>query len=145
MNLFKQLISALEFIELKLSNCKNFCLTCSLTHSFTQSLTACLPTLIDLPPKLLGIYSLHSFPGESLFPSAQTFLVFISLSLISGKSAFLHDGYIAAIENCCVPIVVKCILFTTCVVSLLLGALFYTIFAMRIISLLLGALFNTKL
>ena len=43
MNLFKQLNSALEFTELKLSNSKNF------------RLTACLPTLIDLPPKLLGI------------------------------------------------------------------------------------------
>ena len=27
----------------------------------------------------------------------------MSLSLISGKSAFLHDGYIVAIENCCAP------------------------------------------
>ena len=28
------------------------------------------------------------------------------LSLISGKSAFLHDGYIATIENCYAPAVV---------------------------------------
>ena len=28
-------------------------------------------------------------------------------SLISDKLAFLHDGYIAAIENCFVPTVVK--------------------------------------
>ena len=29
----------------------------------------------------------------------------MSLSLVSGKSTFLHDGYIVAIENCCVPII----------------------------------------
>ena len=40
-------------------------------------------------------YSLHSFPEQSLFLSAQTFLVFMSLSLISGKLAILHDGYTA--------------------------------------------------
>ena len=46
------------------------------------------------------------------------------LSLVSGKSTFLHDaGYIATIENCCVPIVVKRMLFATRVASLLLGAL----------------------
>ena len=27
----------------------------------------------------------------------------MSLSLVSGKLAFLHNGYIAAIENYCVP------------------------------------------
>ena len=44
----------------------------------------------------------------------------MSLSLVSGKSAFLHDGYIAAIENCCEPIAVKRTLFPTHVASLLL-------------------------
>ena len=29
------------------------------------------------------------------------------LSLVSGKLAFLYDGYIAAIKNCCAPIAVK--------------------------------------
>ena len=67
------------------------------------------------------------------------------LSLVSVKSAFLHDGYIAAIENCCAPTAVKRTLFPKRVVSLLLGASFNTIFATRFMSLLLGALFNTKL
>ena len=53
------------------------------------------------------MYYLHFFPGESLFPSARTFLVIVSLSLVSGKSAFLQDGYIAATENCCAPTAVK--------------------------------------
>ena len=96
MNLFKQLNYALEFAEMKLSNRKIVCLI------------ACLPTLIDLLPKLIVIES---------------------LSLVSGKSAFLHDGYIAAIENCCVPIAVKRVLFPMHVASLLLGVLFNTIFA----------------
>ena len=58
----------------------------------------------------------------------------MSLSLICGKLAFLHDGYIAAIENCCAPIAVKCTLFPTRVASLLLGTLFNTIFAMHVMS-----------
>ena len=45
----------------------------------------------------------------------------MSLSLVSGKLAFLHDGYIAAIENCCSPMVVKHTSFATPIVSLLLG------------------------
>ena len=69
----------------------------------------------------------------------------MSLSLVSGKSAFPHDGYIAAIENCCTSIAVKRAFFSMCVASLLLGASFNTIFAMCITSLLLGASFNTKL
>ena len=69
----------------------------------------------------------------------------MSLSLVSSKLAFLHDGYIAAIENCGVPIAVKRTLFSMRVVSLLLGTLFNTIFASRVTSLLLGALFDTKL
>ena len=69
----------------------------------------------------------------------------ISLSLVSGKSAFLHDGYIGATENCCAPIAIKRTLFPMRVASLLLGASFNTIFAMRVMSLLLGAPFNTKL
>ena len=69
----------------------------------------------------------------------------MSLSLISGKSAFLHDGYVASIENCRVPIAVKQTLFPTCVASLLLGASFNMIFATHVTSLLLGALFNMKL
>ena len=64
-------------------------------------------------------------------------LVIVSLSLISGKSAFLHDGYIAATENCCVAMVVKCTLFAMRIVSLLLGASLNTIFATCITSLLL--------
>ena len=76
----------------KLLNCKNF------------PLTACLSTLIDLPSKLPGI----QLPTQSLFRSTVTFIVFVSLSLISGKSTFLHDaGYIATIENSCVPTVVS--------------------------------------
>ena len=63
------------------------------------------------------------------------------LTLISGKLAFLHDGYIAAIEHCCVPMVVKHTLFAKCIVSFLLGASFDMIFAMHVRSLLLGALF----
>ena len=31
----------------------------------------------------------------------------VSLSFVSGKLALLHDGYVVAIENCCVPMVVK--------------------------------------
>ena len=69
----------------------------------------------------------------------------MSLSLVSGKLAFLHDGYIATIENCCAPMVVKCILFATRGVSLLLGTSFNMIFAKCITSLLLGASFNMKL
>ena len=53
--------------------------------------------------------------------------------------------YIAAIENCCASMVVKCTLFAMRVASLLLGALFNTIFATRVTLLLLGALFNMKL
>ena len=69
----------------------------------------------------------------------------MSLSLISGKSAFLHaTGYIAATENCCASMVVKHTLFATCVASLSLGASFNTIFSMYVMSLLLGALLNTK-
>ena len=48
-------------------------------------------------------------------------------------------GYIAATENCCVPMVVVHMLFTTRIVSLLLGASFNTIFSMHVTSLLLGA------
>ena len=77
--------------------------------------------------------------------SAQTFLVIMSLSVVSGKSAFLHDSYIAAIEICCMLTGVKHSLFAMRVVSLLLGVLFNTIFAMCIMSLLLGTLFNTEL
>ena len=70
----------------------------------------------------------------------------MALSLVSGKSAFLHDGYIAAIENCCVPIADKCtLLFPRHVVSLQLDASFNMIFAMHVTSLLLGTSFNTKL
>ena len=69
----------------------------------------------------------------------------MSLSLVSVKSAFLHDGYIAAIENYCMPMVVKHILFTKHVAILLLGTSFNPIFDMHIMSLLLGASFHIKL
>ena len=69
----------------------------------------------------------------------------MSLSLISGKLAFLHDAYIAAIENCYAPIAFKSAFFPTCVASLLLGALFTMIFALRVMLLLFGTLFNMKL
>ena len=69
----------------------------------------------------------------------------MSLSLVSGKLDFLHDGYIAATENCCVSMVVNRTIFATSVASLLLGTSFNTIFAKRTMSLLLGASFNTKL
>ena len=52
MNLFKQLNQTLEFTELKLSNCKKF------------HLIACLPTLINLPPKRLGIQPPFVPPAE---------------------------------------------------------------------------------
>ena len=69
----------------------------------------------------------------------------MSLSLVSGKLAFPHDGYIAAIENYCVPMVFKCTLFAMSVASLLLGASFNTIFVTHVTSsLLLGTLFNLK-
>ena len=61
----------------------------------------------------------------------------MSLSIVSGKSAFLHDGYIATIENCCASMVVKHTLFAMHIVSLLLGALFNMIFATHVMSLLL--------
>ena len=69
----------------------------------------------------------------------------MSLSLVSGKSAFLHDGYIVAIENCYAPTAVKRTLMPKHVASLLLGASLNTLFATRLTSLLLGASFNTKL
>ena len=69
----------------------------------------------------------------------------MSLPLVSGKSAFLHDGYIVAIENCCAPTAVKRTLMPTHVASLPLDASLNTLFAMRLMSLLLGASFNTKL
>ena len=69
----------------------------------------------------------------------------MSLSLVSGKSTFLHDGYIVAIENYCAPTAVKRTLMPMRIVSLLLGALLSTLFATRLTSLLLGASFNTKL
>ena len=58
----------------------------------------------------------------------------MSLSLISDKLAFLHDRYIAAIENCCASMVVKCTFFATHIASLPLGASFNTIFAISIMS-----------
>ena len=66
----------------------------------------------------------------------------MSLSLISGKLAFLHDGYIAVLENYCMCMVVKYRLFAMCIASLLLGISFNMILAMRITS---GVSFNTKL
>ena len=54
----------------------------------------------------------------------------MSLSLASGKSAFQHDGYIAVIENCCAPMLVKRTLFATLIASLQLGTLFNMKFAM---------------
>ena len=113
-------------------NRKNFCLTHSLP-AYTN----------DLLPNYWA-YSLHSFPEQSLFLSAQTFLVIVSLSLVSGKSAFLHDGYIATIENCCAPMVVKHILFIMSIASLLLGTLYNMIIATRVMSSLLGISFNTQ-
>ena len=53
----------------------------------------------------------------------------MSSYLASGKSAFLHDGYIAAIENCCAPTAVMHTLFPKRVEALLLGASYNTIFA----------------
>ena len=69
----------------------------------------------------------------------------MSLSLVSGKLAFLHDDYIVAIEDCCAPTAVKRTLMLMHIASLLLGALLNTLFATRLTSLLLGASFNTKL
>ena len=69
----------------------------------------------------------------------------MSLSFISGKSDFVYDGYIAATENCYALMVVKHILCTTPIASLLLGTSFNTIFATHVTSLLSGASFNMKL
>ena len=68
----------------------------------------------------------------------------MSLSVVSGKLAFLHDGYIAAIENCCLPMIGKHTLFATCIVSLLLGTLFKMIFAMCVMLSLLLCLVHHK-
>ena len=65
-----------------------------------------------------------------------SFLVIVSLSLVSDKSAFLHDGYIVTIENCYAPMVVKCILFATHIVSVLLGTSFKMIFDTHVMSVL---------
>ena len=51
----------------------------------------------------------------------------VLLSLVSGKSAFLRDGYVTAIKNCCAPTAVKRTLFPMRIASLLLGTLFNTI------------------
>ena len=69
----------------------------------------------------------------------------MSLSLVSGKLAFLYDGYIATIENCCAPKVTKGTLFAMYIALLPLGTSFNMILAMCVTSLLLGTLFNTKL
>ena len=69
----------------------------------------------------------------------------VSLSLVSGKLAFLHDGYIVANKNCYAPAAVKHTLFPMRVASLQLGALFNTIFSTHLTSLLLGTSFNTQL
>ena len=66
----------------------------------------------------------------------------MSLPLVSGYLAFLHDGYLVTIENYCAPMVVKCTLFATCIGSLLLGTLFNMIFAKKVKPLLLGASFK---
>ena len=61
--------------------------------------SACLTTTIDLPSKLLGTWP-HAFPGQSLFLSAQTFLSFVTLIFLSGKSVFL-----CSLINTRVPVV----------------------------------------
>ena len=57
----------------------------------------------------------------------------------------MHDGYIAATENCSAHIVVKRTSFPMRIALLLLGVSFNMICAMHVASLLLGASFNTKL
>ena len=69
----------------------------------------------------------------------------LSCYRVSGKLAFLHDGYIVTIENCCVPIAVKRKLFSTRVASLVLGTSFNSVFATHVMLLLLGASFNMEL
>ena len=66
----------------------------------------------------------------------------MSLPLVSGYLAFLHDGYLGAIENYCAPMVVKCTLFAMCIALLLLGTSFNMIFAKKVKPLLLGASFK---
>ena len=80
--------------------------------------------------------------GKVYFHPHEPFLLLLSLSLICDKSTFLHDGLIAIIDNCCVPIVVKHTLLATHVASLLLGALFNIILGMHVTSLVLGTSFN---
>ena len=63
------LITFLKFVNTK---CDNFCLSLGTT---LVCLTACLPTLINLPPKLLDIQP-PFFQGKVYFCSHEPFLLF---------------------------------------------------------------------
>ena len=87
-NPFKQPKRALE---LKLSNFKNF-VNCKHFVCLPACLPACPPAR---PPAWLQqstyhldywAYSLHSFPVQSVFPSTQTFLIFVAFTFVFCKS-----------------------------------------------------------
>ena len=88
-----QAISTMNLLEqLNYANSKKF--------RPIPSLTYCLFTLFEIQCTALEYfaYSLHSFPGQSLFPSVWIFFAFMSLSLVSSKLAFLHDDYIHSLH-----------------------------------------------
>ena len=118
------------------SNHTNFCLTACLPAS--------LPTLIDLPPKLLGMQP-PFFLRAKYISIHEPFLLSCHYLSSPVSQLFCMMAYIAVIENCCAVIEVKRTLFPTHVMSLLLGASFNITFATHATSLLLGDQFNTKL
>ena len=141
MNLFKQLNEALQFagfVKSQKFKSQNFSSNC---------LPACLYTLIDLPPKLLGSYIASILSqGKVYFRPHEPFLLSCHyLSSLVSRLFCMMASYILAIESCCAPTAVKRTLMPTRVASLLLGASLNTLFATRSTSLLLGASFNTKL
>ena len=72
----------------------------------------------------------------------------MSLSLVSSKSNFLHDGFIVAIENillCIHGSLVHIIRYTHSIIAVTVGVSFNTILATCVTLLLLGATFNIKL
>ena len=86
------------------------------------------------------------FQGKVYFCPHVPFLLSCHnlFSLVSWLFCMMH-GYLAANEKCCVPVVVKCTLFTVRVASLLLDASFNITFATCIKLLLLDVSFKMKL
>ena len=100
--------------------------SCRTTKNF---ISLCLPTLINLLPKLLGIYPILSQGKAYFWPhDPLLFSCHYLSSLVQCKSTFLHHaGYIAAVKNCCASMIVKWALFAIRVASRVLGAWFNTI------------------